>query len=84
MNSLTELLVSELRESTSLGIIFEFCFDEQLFKKLCVWALQPGSYQSERVVDQLRMYEERVYTEKYQQFLVKFRIQFTCFTPCKT
>ena len=58
LNSLTELLVSELRESASLGTVFEFCFEEQLFKKLCVWALQPGAYQTERVVDQLRMYEE--------------------------
>ena len=60
LNSLTELLVSELRESTSLGSVFEYCFEEQLFKRLCVWALQPGAYQSDRVVDQLRMYEALV------------------------
>ena len=52
--SLTELLVAELRESPNLGPIMEFCLIENLFKRLCVWALQPGAYQIERVVDQLR------------------------------
>jgi len=55
--SLTELLVAELRETPNLGPIMEFCLIENLFKRLCVWALQPGAYQIERVVDQLRMYE---------------------------
>ena len=52
--SLTELLVAELRETPNLGPIMEFCLIENLFKRLCVWALQPGAYQIERVVDQLR------------------------------
>ena len=57
INSLTQLLASELRNGTQLGIILDYSFEEKIFKKLCVWALQPGSYQGERVLDQLRMYE---------------------------
>ena len=47
--------MAELRETPNLGPIMEFCLIENLFKRLCVWALQPGAYQIERVVDQLRL-----------------------------
>ena len=32
----------------------EYCLVENAFKKMCVWALQPGAFQVERAIDQLR------------------------------
>ena len=58
--SLTQLLASELRMSTQLGKMLDYAFEEKIFKRLCVWALQPAAHQMSRVFDQLRMYEALV------------------------
>ena len=57
VNSLTHLLVEELRTQSQLGPLLEFTFEEKIFKRLCVWARQPGIQQEQRIIDQLRMYE---------------------------